>query len=289
MSEVEASAKEMGPEPAKPGAGPSVQSQPDGRRQRRLRNLLLDRHFQLKYAGYLVALSLLLSASLGTLLWSTSHRLLEQSRQNVESGARIVSLGNEVLAESQKVSTVVRLNIVKDPVYQHNPDLLEAFNLDSEQQDARLHQQAQRLTAEREALAVQAKRLDIEHRQMLLSLVGLLSLLVIGSGRAGIVVTHKVAGPIFKMRRHLREVGLGRLDIPHGLRKGDELGDFFADLRDMVVALREQRQDLVWALQREVNELSRDLPEERLRRLRRLLEEQAAPLGSSRQAPTDAQ
>ena len=43
-----------------------------GRHQRRLRNYLLDSHFQLKYTGYLVGIALLFSISLGLLIWRTS-------------------------------------------------------------------------------------------------------------------------------------------------------------------------------------------------------------------------
>ena len=43
-----------------------------GRHQRRLRNYLLDSHFQLKYTSYLVGIALLFSISLGLLIWRTS-------------------------------------------------------------------------------------------------------------------------------------------------------------------------------------------------------------------------
>ena len=45
-----------------------------GRHQRRLRNYLLDSHFQLKYTGYLVGIALLFSFSLGILIWRRAPR-----------------------------------------------------------------------------------------------------------------------------------------------------------------------------------------------------------------------
>ena len=48
------------------------------RKQRRIRNYLLDRGYQLKYAGYLVAVAAVLSLFLGYLLWRTSQSLVEQ-------------------------------------------------------------------------------------------------------------------------------------------------------------------------------------------------------------------
>ena len=52
---------------------------PSHRGQRRLRNFLLDRHFQLKYSGYLVGVAVFLSATLGFFLWQTSRELITVS------------------------------------------------------------------------------------------------------------------------------------------------------------------------------------------------------------------
>ncbi|MEJ7735427.1 MAG: HAMP domain-containing protein, partial [Polyangiaceae bacterium] len=50
------------------------------------------------------------------------------------------------------------------------------------------------------------------------------------------------AGPIFKMKRLLREVGQGKLILRERLRKGDELQHFFETFEKMVDALREHQQ-----------------------------------------------
>lgn len=226
------------------GEAATVQK-PQGRKQRKLRNLLLDRKFQLKYTGYLVAITLLLSVSLGVVLFRTSAEAIAQSEKSVAQGEQIVALGGEVVEESRKVSEVVRMNIVDDPVYQDNPELLDAFNQDNAEQDARLDTQRRQLEEQRETLAVQAERLKRFHSTLLWSLVGILAALVVAIGVAGIVVTHKVAGPIFKMQRHLKDVAAGKLSVPWGLRKGDELVDFFESFREMVSSLRKQRQEQI--------------------------------------------
>src|SRR4026209_1993937 len=92
-----------------------------GRHQRRMRNYLLDSHFQLKYTGYLVAIALALSISLGLILARTARAVVAESEGSVRQGESVVARGREVLAESQKVSAVVQMNIVKDPVYADNP------------------------------------------------------------------------------------------------------------------------------------------------------------------------
>ncbi len=220
----------------------SMSAPPTGRHQRRLRNYLLDAHFQLKYSGYLVGIALLFSACLGTLLWRTSVEVIEQSTQTVAQGEQVVSRGREVVEESRKVSEVVKMNIVKDPIYSDNPALLEAFKVDADRQDERLKSQQAALESQAAGLKAQAQAIRGQQRTMLITLTTALGLLVVLIGIAGILVTHKVAGPIFKMKRQIREVGEGHLRIPNKLRRGDELVDFFQAFETMVVNLRARQQ-----------------------------------------------
>ena len=66
--------------------------------------------------------------------------------------------------------------------------------------------------------------------------------MVLGIGFAGIIFTHKVAGPIFKMKRLLREIGEGKLVLRERLRKGDELQHFFETFEKMVNDLRHNQE-----------------------------------------------
>ncbi len=254
-------------------------AQRGGRRQRKLRNFLLDSHFQLKYTSYLVAIALALSVSLGAVLWRTSQTMIAQSRQNVERGEQIVALGKEVVGESRKVSAVVRMNIVRDPVYQDNPDLLAAFNADAQSQDQRLASQQASLEEQRKLLAEQSLRLADSQSLMLWTLVGVLALLVFAVGVAGIVVTHKVAGPIFKMKRQLASVAEGHLDLPSPLRKGDELVDFHHGFRDMVASLRDHRQKQIVVIDQTLAKLEGSPDAQGLGELRKLRDELEASLG----------
>ncbi len=224
------------------GEAASTAAPAHGRHQRRLRNYLLDSHFQLKYTSYLVAIAVVLSAALGIILWRTSEAVIAQSKEAVNQGEQVVSLGKEVVGESQKVSAVVQMNIVKDPVYSDNPALLEAFKMDAEKQDERLKRQQEALESQAAALKKQSSDLAQRQKTMLTTLTGVLLMLVIGIGLAGIVVTHKVAGPIFKMKRQIKDVGSGKLTIPGKLRKGDELVDFFEAFDQMVRSLRARQE-----------------------------------------------
>jgi nitrogen fixation/metabolism regulation signal transduction histidine kinase len=251
-----------------------------GRHQRRLRNLLLDRHFQLKYSGYLVGTAIVLSLALGTILWRTSEAVITQSLEAVEQGENVVSLGREVVSESRKVSAVVQMNIVRDPVYSDNAGLLEAFKTDAAKQDERLKRQQQQLEGQAAGLKAYSSRLASQQRTMLLSLCLALGVLVLGVGFAGIVVTHKVAGPVYKMKRQIRDVGEGKLTIPGSLRKGDELVDFFDAFDHMVRSLRARQENEIALLDAAIQKLQAERGPEALKPLNELRSHMQSALDS---------
>ncbi len=249
-----------------------------GRHQRRLKNYLLDPHFQFKYTGYLMLIAVTLSIGLGSLIWRTSNAVIAESSNAVRQGEEVVARGKEVVAESQKVSLVVQMNIVKDPVYSDNPALLEAFKADAAKQDERLHAQQDRLVKQAATLKQQAEALATRQKAMLYTLCGALALLVVLIGAAGIVVTHRVAGPIFKMRANLRNVAHGRLRVPTPLRKGDELVEFFETYRTMVISLRERQEGEIAKLVQAIKTLEPKAEAGELEPLHSLLRDMEAAL-----------
>ncbi|WP_437737061.1 HAMP domain-containing protein [Sorangium sp. So ce1335] len=224
------------------------------RYQRSARNYLLDQKFQLKYTGFLVGISLALSVALGVLLWNASSKIIEQSRtavqqgqETVRQGQETVKRGQEVLVQSRRVSEVVAMNIAKE--YKDDPELAKTFGEAAQRDESKLKDEQARLerdaaTLQQRAEALERQAAEVAHnQQMLLRLiVALLSLLVLGVGVAGIVFTHKIAGPIFKMKRLLRQVGEGKLVVRERLRKGDELQHFFEAFEKMVEDLRARQQ-----------------------------------------------
>jgi hypothetical protein len=54
-----------------------------------------------------------------------------------------------------------------------------------------------------------------------------------------VVMTHKVAGPLYKVSRYFDEMAAGRLGPVYALRKKDMLQDFYDKFRDMHESLRE--------------------------------------------------
>ena len=76
-------------------------------------------------------------------------------------------------------------------------------------------------------------------------LVGSLFSLVVLLSLSTIVITHKVAGPIYKMRRVFSSINGDNLRLWDKLRRGDEFQEAFDDFSDMLSRLREnRRQDI---------------------------------------------
>ena len=225
-----------------------------GKHNRSAKNYLLDRRFQLKYAGFLVAIALLLSAGLGALLWRTSDRVIEQSRESVKQGQEAVHQGRQavkrgeaLIVESRKVRQVVEMTA--ETCYKDFPEVKQQFTADAARDEEKLKGEQERLTKdaaelERRAsdLATQTGQIEVQQRRVLIGLVAGLALFVVALGLAGIVFTHKIAGPIFKMKRLLREVGGGKLVLRERLRKGDELQHFFEAFEQMVSDLRARQE-----------------------------------------------
>jgi len=89
---------------------------------------------------------------------------------------------------------------------------------------------AQRVAAHFECELRQAGKLDAleqGRRQILWVLVASCVLLVVGLAVYGIKMTHKVAGPLYKISLYMGKMRDGRYDKVYNLRKGDQLVDFY--------------------------------------------------------------
>ncbi len=61
----------------------------------------------------------------------------------------------------------------------------------------------------------------------------------------GIVITHKLVGPAYKVTLLLKQVRDGELKIENRLRKGDELQNIFLAFQEMVNATRARQQEYI--------------------------------------------
>ena len=193
--------------------------------KRSMRNYLLDARFQLKWTGFIIIVALGVSAIMGVFLYKTSSDVTRES-------SKVIEQGKELIKESQKNSDLVKMQI-KDQ-YADAPELADTFNKGAKDLDNQLQERHNALIAQQNATLAQ-------QRTMLMSLVGGLSLLVVFIGLLGIYFTHKVVGPIYKMKLLLKQVGDGKLNFQGRLRKSDELQDFFEVFAAMVEKLKDRQ------------------------------------------------
>src|SRR4051812_36544507 len=64
--------------------------------KRHARNFLLDARFQLKFASYIVGITLVLSALLGVFLYRTTNSLFAQAESAVESRSQAADTSREL-------------------------------------------------------------------------------------------------------------------------------------------------------------------------------------------------
>ncbi|MGB9340883.1 MAG: hypothetical protein WCB63_16680 [Polyangiales bacterium] len=161
------------------------------KRQRKLRNYLLDRRFQLKYTGMVLLVTVSVASGLGFMAYRFSQRQTE-------------ALTAQIAAQ---------------------PDL-----------DAQTASDLEEF----------AKQEDRAVRNAIIAGVLFLTLVL---GLTGIVVTHRVVGPTYRMKRLFAHVGKGRFELSTGIRKGDELQELYHSFAEMVESLRDQRSEEIEQLE----------------------------------------
>ncbi len=184
------------------------------------RSYLLDARFQLKWTGYLVFVVVALIVLLGTVIAQVAGRASDTAQLAVHEAERAYE-------ESRTNNSLVRQSVA----LVDNPALSQVMNDSLADVDAK---------SEKDLAAVRARQDDIArdrlHLQLVLGLGG--GALVLLLAIMGIVITHRVVGPVHKMKRLLRRVSTGRLVIHERLRKGDELEDLFETFLQMTFSLR---------------------------------------------------
>ncbi|MGQ0507453.1 MAG: sensor histidine kinase [Myxococcaceae bacterium] len=209
------------------------------RKKRSVRNYLLDARFQLKFTLYIVGVTVVVAGLLGVFLWRTTQTLFAETELAVEARSRA--------AETSKDLGRATLN----------NQLLEKFDDAAFEKELTAKSKAIDEEYEREHAAIVAQKADLVRRQQVTFFALILGMLgfVVFIGLATIVTTHKIVGPLFRMKRMAQEVAAGKWHLPTiGLRPGDELKDMFEEFTRMIISLREGQteeiQQLVQAIER---------------------------------------
>ena len=191
----------------------------DAHPPRRKQPYLLDARFQLKWTGYLVAVVLVVMTALGIVIERTADHATESARLAVEQAKKAA-------AESKANSILARQSVMLAA-----PEMAQVMDESLAEED--------RKSADNLA-SIERKQAEIraDHTRIQLLLVGagvaLLSLLTM----MGVIITHRIVGPVHRMKLLLRRVSTGRLVVDERLRKGDELEDLFDTFLQMTYSLR---------------------------------------------------
>lgn len=95
-----------------------------------------------------------------------------------------------------------------------------------------------------------------EDRVLVYKMVGVGVALVIILSLYLLIMTHKVAGPLFKVSMYFDRMSEGRLSKVTPLRQGDMLQDFYANFKEMHEAVRARAQSDVQIMERAVTTLN---------------------------------
>lgn len=173
-------------------------------------------------------------------------------------GAVLWKTSARMVQESQKVTQVIEMTIAEDPDY---AELLGGAGSEY-----------------RSELKAYHDRMRTEQQHYGLVLVSGLGLFVLGLGLAAIVLTHQVAGPVYKLKRELTALGDGSLRYPVPIRKHDELQDVFVTFNEVVGKLRAGQQRRADRLAELIESVEDKLGPEELSLLRALRDEQLRSL-----------
>ncbi|HSK02582.1 MAG TPA: hypothetical protein VK932_15120 [Kofleriaceae bacterium] len=214
--------------------------------KRKWRNLLLNKSYQLRFTLFMVGLSAVLMAGLGFWVMRVADETTEVSKASV--------MGTPCPAIPE----------VAVPPADATPPPQAPMNLDAPGEDADEVDEEGRprrkivvsldpmelpqvpkvppvpadyaVTVVKHwtcRLKIDAAKRNLERGRdrILWVLVGTGLLLVLGLAAYGIKMTHKVAGPLFKVSLYLKKMRDGRFDKVYNLRKGDQLMDFYEHFR----------------------------------------------------------
>lgn len=185
------------------------------------KSYLLDPRFQLKWTGYLVVVVVLVMTGLGVVIARTAGRASDTAHLAVLQAEK-------AFEESRSNNILARQSVM---LAGGDPALTKVMDDSLAEVDAQSAKNLADVKSQKDDIVRDRRNL-----QMLLVAAGIaLVLLLVGMG---IVITHRIVGPVHKMKRLLRRVSTGRLAIEERLRRGDELEDLFDTFLQMTYSLR---------------------------------------------------
>ena len=216
--------------------------------KRSWKNLLINKRYQLRFTLFMVGLSTALMISLGIWVMRVANETTEVSMTSVRgTPCPRVPIIEQVKEEPPPVPMKLPEEPVPAPADDKEQEPPPEPGEDGERPRVRVQIDESSMTMTPTVAPVPqdlgqkvvahwtcelklAARLDgLERGRMriLWVLIGTGLLLILGLAAYGIKMTHKVAGPLFKVGLYLGKMKNGRYDKVYNLRKGDQLVEFY--------------------------------------------------------------
>jgi hypothetical protein len=212
--------------------------------KRSWKNLLINKRYQLRFTLFMVGLSALLMVGLGQwVMWvadETTAVSITSLRGDACPRLPVVEIAPAGAAREDEPAVPkpsMRLDDPDRPAEGSAADLDEPRHVKVQIDESSMTLTptlppdfADRVTAHWACELRQAAtydRLERGRMRILWAMVATGIALVIGLALYGIKMTHRVAGPLFKVGLYLSKMRDGRFDKVYNLRKGDQLVDFY--------------------------------------------------------------
>ena len=228
--------------------------------RRRVRNFLLEPRFQLRYAALLAGVATLVFAVLGVVIVHTGRITAEVSNEAVDLAGVAADQSERALQESQSSARILQLQRLSESAGDPSVARAMAAELDSIESQGR----AASRVVQRQREQARAKRGQIERlrKQIVYSVLGAGLVMCLALFAVGIVLSHRIVGPAYRLRQLFWKVSRGDLEITERLRPGDELVDLFEAFTSMVAALRAQQAGDLIALEDTLQKITKAHPDD---------------------------
>jgi len=226
--------------------------------KRSWKNLLINKRYQLRFTLFMVGMAALLMTGLGWWVMRVADEATEvaASRVRGDSCPELPEIGQ---MPPQRAAAKPAEPAADQPAAPAAGEPTDPDQVPPEERRRRVvieessmtinpvpERFAEEVAAHYECELRQAARLDeleAGRRLILWVLLGAGAVLVLGLAVYGIKMTHKVAGPLYKISLYMGKMREGRYDKVYNLRKGDQLVDFYDHFRhahEGVVELEKQ-------------------------------------------------
>jgi len=232
------------------------------RYKRKLRNYLIDKRFQLKYTMMILVLSLVLIVALGGLLYQQVLATVAENAKAAAGTAEAARASADAAKVSKENSEIIITQALADDYFKDDK-VFAKFKEDMEEPVNEVKAKAQAM--EEQAVKMEKEstvfRNRASHLPWLLALFGVTFLVFLFL--ISIFVTHKIAGPMYKIRKLMSEVDGDSLHVDGALRPGDEMWDLFMAFNTMIERLRSHQNAEVRKMSELIDELEQAKDDEK--------------------------